>query len=478
MGQDVDCINYNEADLKRFKEFLKKETDILLGYFKNHEFKLGTRLCGMELEAWLVDVNFAPAPKSHVLIRTMPNEKVVPEITKFNFEINSDPYPATGNALTSLKNELSEIWNECTTKASSLGLFPIAIGSLPTLEEGMLNLENLSPENRYAAINKRVMEMRGGRPVVIDIEGKDQIYFKSNNVISETAATSMQIHFGVTQETAARYYNASCIISSFMVACCANSPYFFGKELWDETRIAIFEQSVKINQLRKKDGLFTTRVTLGCEYVKECISELFIENAEDYDVLLPNNCSDDPKELKHLNMHNGTIWRWNRPVLGKNADGTPNLRIEHRVPAAGPTTDDIIANMALYIGLVEYFANLETPVESILDFEVIRKNFYKSAKRSFNARIVWLDDTAESIQDLLLNDLLGKAMESLQKLGFNQKDIDYYIGDIMHGRISNKQNGAAWQKAFMAKNPGQFDKMIKTYYENQFDNIPVHKWKV
>ena len=51
-------------------------------------------------------------------------------------------------------------------------------------------------------------------------------------------------------------------------------------------------------------------------------------------------------------LHNGTVWRWNRPVYDVQA-GHPQLRIENRVLPSGPTAvAPAICNAAFYYGLV------------------------------------------------------------------------------------------------------------------------------
>jgi hypothetical protein len=478
MGQEIDHVTFSQADIDEFHQRLRNETKILKGWFDKEVFCTEPPMTGIELEAWLINDNFLPEPSSDHYIDTLKDPKVVPEISKFNFELNSDPYTFDGKFLSKLYDEVDHVWQKCEKHARSLGHHGMLIGTLATLRPNMLELQYLSPQNRYFVMNKRVMELREGRPVILHLEGKDELYMEMDSVIAECAATSLQIHLGVTQHNAKRYFNASMIASAFMMAISANSPYFFGKELWDESRIAVFEQAVEVDSFRSLDGRMIRRVTFGNGYLKDSLFELFLENLDGYRSLLPEVMDEDPNWLGHLRLHNGTIWRWNRPIVGITSDAKPHLRIEHRTPSAGPTIRDSIANTAFFLGLVEYLATMPEAPEDLLDFSAARDNFYNAAKQSFYAKVKWIDGKEYDIQSLLLNQLYPKAVEALQKKGVDQGDIDYYMGEIIYNRLKKGINGALWQKAYIHTHGKRFQEMVEAYLQNQYDGKPVHEWGV
>ena len=82
----------------------------------------------------------------------------------------------------------------------------------------------------------------------------------------------------------------------------------------------------------------------------DSLIEIFEENFRDYESLLPVAYDDPPEAMRHLRLHNGVIWRWNRPLIGFDESGAPHLRVEHRILPAGPTFIDMMANAALYLG--------------------------------------------------------------------------------------------------------------------------------
>lgn len=478
MGQDIHKLHFSDEEVAEYQKKLAEETKILKSWFDNNSFCNNPPMTGIELEAWLVDNNMLPSAVAVEFIEGLNNWQVVPEISRYNFELNSCPYKMEKDVLSKLFNEVNTIWKGCEKHARDHDANAIMMGTLATLRPHMLNLECMSPNNRYLAMNEQVMKFRHGKPLHIYLEGKDQLDLKMDSVISECAATSLQIHIGVNQENAKRYYNASIIASSLVVAVSANSPYYFGYELWDESRIAAFEQAVEIDSFKEDSGEVIKRVTLGNGYIKDSFFELFQENIDSYPILLPEISDEDKNTLPHLRLHNGTIWRWNRPIIGVTKDGAPHLRVEQRTPSAGPTVHDSIANAAFYLGLVDYLANLETPPEDSLSFKDARDNFYKASKQSLYGSIKWIDGNRYDIQKLMLEKLLPQIKSALEKRNFDKEDLDFYIDNIIKNRLIKGINGARWQKAWVHTHGKKFQQLLEVYLENQLSGKPVHEWRV
>lgn len=481
MGQEIkskDSSYYTDKDIANFKAKLQAETNLLKSWFDNNDFKNPTQMTGIELEAWLVDKDMLPHATGDEFIKDLGHKQIVPEISRFNFEINSDPYEFTGKAFSHLYNELEALWNKCEKSGDKLGSNPMMMGTLATLRQSMLTLDTMSPQNRYHVMNDQILKMRKGVPLNLRMSGRDIINFTVDSVLTECAATSLQIHLSMDQDKAKRYYNAASLASPFMVAVCANSPYFFGNELWDESRIAIFEQSVELDCYKSRTGEFIKRVTLGEDYVNECLYELFDDNLNKFDILLPEVSDDDPKKMGHLKLHNGTIWRWNRPIVGENPDGTPHLRVEHRTPSAGPTLIDSVANAAFFTGLVEYFVNMETAPEYLLDFEDLRTNFYKASKQSFYCRPQWIDGKKHDMQELLLNVIYPEVKNALIRKGMDKDDISQFMDNNIYPRIKKGINGARWQKAYIHMHGKKFQDLMEVYLENQKSGKSVHEWRL
>ncbi len=477
MGKDIQGTGYSEQDFLEFKERLASETKLLKSWFDDKSFETDLNMIGVELEAWLVNENMLPDPYSPEFLQSLSHEQVVPEIAKFNFEINSSPYKLNGTPFANLQNELQGIWDQCEHTAQQAGKHAMLVGTLPTLRPGMLSMEFLSPQNRYVVMNERVMSMRDGRPMYIRLEGKDNLYMYMDSVIAECAATSLQIHLSINQDNAKRFYNASLLASPFIIAMSANSPYFFGKELWDESRIAVFEQSVDLDTM-SSSGQNIKRVTLGNGYIKNCISELFEENLHDYPIMLAEHLGDETHKMNHLNLHNGTIWRWTRPIVGIDKNGKKHLRMEQRVPSAGPTIVDSTANAAFYIGLVDYLANHEVVAEEVIPFKEAIHNFYKASRQSYFSKVMWIDGKLHDIKELLQYEIFPYVKQALLKRGVDKAEVEFYMDGVILPRIKKGVNGAIWQKAFIHMHGKRFQELMERYLENQYSGKPVHEWEL
>jgi gamma-glutamylcysteine synthetase len=478
MGRDISKTRFTEVDLTRFKQKLLEEYRILADWFQNSILNQREDLCGFELEAWLVDREFLPAPKNEAFLSRIAHPLVVPELSQFNFEINSTPRHIEESIFSKMENELQEVWKLCADNASEVGSDILAIGILPTIRDDMLTLDHMTHISRYFALNDQVFHMREGQAIELNIQGREHLNVVHQDVMLEAVTTSLQIHLQVSAEDAVRFYNTSQVLSAPMVAVAANSPYLFGKDLWDETRIPVFEQAVYMDCYRDSMDEPLHRVTFGSGYARETILEPFLENLELYPVLLPQVFDEPPELLSHLRLHNGTIWRWTRPLIGMDHDGTPHIRIEHRSPAAGPSLKDTIANIAFFVGLMSYFTRQEIPLEEQIPFDRAEENFYQAARKGLSAQIRWVDRTRWDMPTLLEKILIPAARNGLQQYGINKEDISCYIDGIIQNRVRTGQNGASWQRAFIAAHGTDFQKMTRAYYENQKQNIPVHEWKV
>ena len=478
MGRDISKTRFTKTDLARFKKKLLEEYRILAEWFENGALNKREDLCGFELEAWLVDREFLPAPKNEAFLSKIADPLVVPELSQFNFEINSTPRHIQGSIFSAMENELQEVWKLCSDNADAVDAHILATGILPTIRDDMLTLDHMTHISRYFALNNEVFRLREGKAIELNIQGKDILNVTHRDVMLEAVTTSLQIHLQVSAEDAVRFYNASQILSAPMVAVAANSPYLFGKDLWDESRITVFEQAVYMDCYRDSKSDPLHRVTFGTGYAKETILEPFLENLELYPVLLPQVFDEPPELLSHLRLHNGTIWRWTRPLIGMDHDGTPHIRIEHRSPAAGPTLKDVIANLAFYVGLMSYFTRLDHPLEEQIPFDRAEENFYQAARNGLSAQIHWVNQKKWDMQTLLDEILIPAARQGLQSCAILDEDISCYIDDIIANRVRTGQNGARWQRAFIETHGPDFQKMTQAYFENQKRNLPVHEWEV
>ncbi len=476
MGEEIRTSSFNDADFDRFKKSLIKETELLETWFKEKKFSSFSNRAGFEMESWLVDEQLYPASINETFLKNLDSPLASPELASFNVELNSTPCDLSGNALTRMQNELDENWLKCKKTAEELNSDIVMIGILPTLDNDVLHLANMSKMKRYRALNREVLHQRKGKPLVFDINGVEHLKVTHRDVMMEAAATSFQIHLQVNLENSVRLFNASIAITGPLLALSANSPYLFGKDLWDETRIPVFEQAVAVGGYDGAAFGPIRRVTFGDSYIRESLLECFKENLEHYPVLLPVDLTGrDP--IAHLRFHNGTIWRWNRPLIGFDESGEPHLRIEQRVVPAGPTTQDAIANAAFYYGAVTALANLDEPIENQIPHSSARDNFYAAAKSGLRSSQRWINEEDINAKDLIIEKLLPLAHQGLTSLGISIEDSDKYLG-IIHDRVKSGQNGTTWQRLFIQKHGRDMNELTRAYIKNQNSGEPVHRWHI
>jgi hypothetical protein len=477
MGTEIGKSHFSEMEFETFRKLLRKETAVLKGMFDREEFVDHGKVIGLELETWLVNNDFIPAPDNDRFLAKLDSPYVVPELSRFNAEINAPPSPLAPGVFSTIQGQLMKTWDDVQRTAGQMNRKMLMIGSLPTLRDEMLTEEYMSDLERYRAFNLEILKVRKGHPVVMDIEGKDHLRSDHNDIMLEAAATSLQIHFQVEPDRTHHYYNASIIASAPMAAITANTPYLFGKDLWAETRIPIFEQSLDLPGYKTLHGSTVKRVTLGGGYARRSLMELFIENLDGFPILLPILYDTSIDSFAHVKLHNGSIWRWNRPIIGMGKKGI-TLRVEHRVPSSGPTITDIVANMAFYIGLTHELARHGQPFDQTFPFPVMEKNFYSAAQEGFDAKISWNGQTSAPMPTTLLEQILPMARAGLVDLGIDEKDIRHYIDEVIRQRILTGQTGSQWQRSWIATHGFDFQGLTAAYFKNQESNLPVHEWSV
>lgn len=471
MGQEISSRRFSPDDFTEFTTRLQNETRQLARLFRENAFHCDQPVGGFELEAWLVDRQALPVPENADFLERLANPEVVPELSRFNFEINVEPLALRQGALSKFHRNLEKNWAHCRDVATKNDIDVMTIGIHPALRENQLTLKNMSESQRYRALNQQVLELRDKEPITLDIRGREHLNTTHRNVMLEAATTSFQIHLQVQQDQAVRAYNAAQIVSAPLVAISANSPYVFGSDIWDESRIPVFEQAVDTGAAAER-----RRVTLGRRYVRGSLLNCFKENLNHYPVLIPSDFDDDGT-LPHLRLHNGTIWRWNRPLIGYDASGRPHLRIENRVIPSGPTIVDMIANAAFFWGLVEVLIRRPTAPECQLRFAAMRENFYAAVRESLDCSLVWLDGKKMPADQLILRELLPLAKAGLESLEISSNDIKKYLG-IIESRAGVKQNGARWQRAWVARHGRDMGQLSAAYLERQQTGKPVHEWTV
>ncbi|WP_408612802.1 glutamate--cysteine ligase [Glycomyces luteolus] len=455
-------------------------------------------MTGLELELDLVEPTGDPAFANDAVLEhlhTSGEEDALygaqHELGAFNIELNLPPRLLDGAGISWYESDLAAVLSEVREAADKAGVRVCPIGTMPTLSTDHMHVEALSTARRYRILNEQIMSQRG-EDLRIDIRGAESVDFTSSSIAPESANTSVQFHLQVSPEDFARYWNAAQAIAGVQVAMGANSPYLFGRQLWAETRVILFEQGTDTRRAHQREAGARPRAWFGERWI-DGVLDLFDENYRHFAPLLPLCDEEDPlavtaaggvPSLRELRYHNGTVYRWNRPVYDVSS-GRPHLRVENRVVAAGPTAADICANMALFYGLVVHYANAPVPLCEEMDFAQAAANFRSAARHGIHADQWWPGRGLVPARTLVLEDLLPKAAEGLAAMGVVSRDIGRFLG-VIEARCRRGVNGATWQVARVqvAEHRQRLERrdalraMVLDYAARSADGKPVHDWEV
>jgi len=489
MGRDVERVVFTREDRQRYRQKVRCCLDVFARMLAEARFDVDRPLTGLEIELNLVDAAGDPAMCNDEVLAVVADPAFQTELGQFNIEINVPPRRMSGGGLADFEAAVRDTLNRADRAAAGVGARLLMIGILPTLTEHHLTGDVLSANPRYALLNEQIVAARG-EDLHLSISGVERLATYADSIAPESACTSTQLHLQVSPEQFPAYWNAAQAVAGVQLAVGANSPYLFGRELWRETRIALFEQATDTRPEELKAQGVPPRVWFGERWVTS-IFDLFEENVRYFPALLPLCDDEDPAAvvdrggvpaLHELTLHNGTIYRWNRPVYAV-VRGRPHLRVENRVLPAGPTVVDTLANAALYYGLVRALAEAERPVWSQMSFSAAEENFHAAARHGLDARLYWPGLGEVPAAELLLRRLLPLARDGLDRWGVTPADRDRLL-EVVAQRCLTGRNGATWQvRAVRAvEQDAALDRaealrrMTLRYQELMHTNAPVHTW--
>ncbi|HEY9244425.1 MAG TPA: glutamate--cysteine ligase [Streptosporangiaceae bacterium] len=488
MGRDIQAVKISGEDRRKYRDKVQRSLDVFARMLRADMFEADPAQVGVEIELNLVDETGAPSMRNAAVLDAIADPAWATELGQFNLEINVPPRSLAGAAVAGLEAEIRRSLNTADGKARGEGSRLVMVGILPTLGEQDVHEGTLSANERYKVLNEQIFAARG-EDLRIAIDGAEQLLTHAGSITPEAACTSVQLHVQVSPDSFANYWNAAQAIAGAQVALAANSPYLFSRQLWQETRIILFEQATDTRPDELKHQGVRPRVWFGERWITS-VFDLFEENLRYFPALLPICEDEDPAavldggscpQLAEMSLHNGTIYRWNRPVYAAVA-GRPHLRVENRVLPAGPTVADVVANAAFYYGLVRALGEAQRPVWSQMSFATAAENLREAARSGLEARLYWPGLGEVPAAELVLRRLLPLARTGLARWGVSEELADRLLG-IIQQRCLTGQTGAAWQVAatgaFEARGADRAEAlrlMTQRYIEHMHANDPVHTW--
>jgi gamma-glutamyl:cysteine ligase YbdK (ATP-grasp superfamily) len=491
MGDEVAATVFSREDRQRYRTKVKRCLDVFARMLSESRFEATRGSIGLEIELNLTDEGGDPALVNAKVLEAIADADFQTELAQFNIEINVAPQSLSGTVFGELEHDVRTSLNNAEEKARSVGAHMVMVGILPTVTDRHLEADSFSANPRYQLLNEQIFAARG-EDLDIRIAGVERLSTYADTITPEAACTSVQLHLLVEPSQFGMHWNAAQAIAGVQLALAANSPFFFGKELWRETRIPLFEQATDTRPEELRAQGVRPRVWFGERWITS-IFDLFEENVRYFPALLPVCDDEDPVEvlargdiprLQELRLHNGTIYRWNRPVYDV-VRGRPHLRVENRVLPAGPTVVDILANAAFYYGLIHTLVTQDRPIWSQMSFAAAEENFHTGSREGIDANVYWPGVGEVPVAELVLRRLLPMAHEGLTAWGVDAADRDRLLG-VIEQRCLKGVNGASWQaetfhKLYEDEKMDRIDalrEMTVRYRDLMHSNEPVHDWPV
>jgi CBS domain-containing protein/gamma-glutamylcysteine synthetase len=493
MGEQRVSILSDKKQMNAFIQKLLNDMEAMEYMLDNNWFENDITRIGAEQEMVLVDKNTKRAASKAMealdLLQKHPWAET--EIAQFNLETTMTPLHLNKSCFTEMEKESVYKLKTIQEKLDELDVEYVLTGILPTLKKYDLDISNLTPKKRYAALIDSINNQLIGDDYQLKLFGIDELCVKHDSPLMEACNTSFQVHLQVAQDDFVRKYNIAQAITAPIMAISANSPLVFGRRLWHESRIAMFQQSIDTRTTHDHMRVRSPRVNFGNDWIHDSVMDIYKEDIARFRVLISADMNENslkkiaknkvPK-LRALQVHNSTVYRWNRPCYGISDNGKPHLRIECRVIPSGPSVVDEIANACFWVGMVEGMADHVKDIRKRLSFADVKDNFEKASRYGIDSSFNWFDSKKISACDLILTELLPLARKGLTKHGVSKKDINKYLG-IIEQRAKKHMNGARWQlRSFTdLKSKVSVDEALTiltaSIQKNQARNIPVHKWK-
>jgi CBS domain-containing protein len=490
MGDHNVSTEHDSRQAQAFMRSLLADVSALERMIEAGRIESGVRRIGAEQEMFLIDRAMRPAPVAMEVLENANDHRLTTEIGKFNLEANMSPRPLSGQGLREMEAELSELVAIARSAARRCDADVLLTGILPTIRQSDLTLDNLAPIPRYHELNRAMSQLRGGA-FNIHIKGLDELHTIHDNVMFEACCCSFQVHLQVGPEEFARLYNLAQAISAPLLAVTANSPLLIGYRLWSETRVALFQHSTDERSSARQARSHPPRVSFGEGWITDSVVEIFREEIARFRVILTKQIEEDPFELlargeapklSALRLHNGTVWRWNRPCYGVN-DGVAHLRIEHRSMPSGPSIIDEMANAAFFYGLMTALPDEYGEIEKLMTFDDAKNNFFAAARHGLKAQLIWACGRDYPASTLMLEHLLPAAREGLRRAGVDVEDRDRYL-DLIQERVERDRTGAQWSLRSLAAmgargaREARHRALTEGMMEQQESGEPVSRWEL
>ena len=486
MGEAIYHTSQDLESKNKFSKYLVEDISALETLIENNSFENEQLCIGAEQEMCIVDSAFFPKKLSEELLTQLNDKRFTTELAAFNIELNLDPEELKGPCFQKIEKDLRKYLKTIHSKAAEYDAQIVLTGILPTISMEEIGMDYITPIPRYLALNKALMDLRGD-DFNLKIRGCDEFAIKSDSVMYEACNTSFQMHLQIPADDFISSYNWAQAIAGPVMSICCNSPLLMGRELWRETRIALFQQSLDTRKSGHEIREQLPRVGFGYKWESGTIADIYKQDISRHPIILTKPISEgscatlqrgEIPNLDALRLFNGTVYRWNRPCYGVN-NGRPHLRIENRYIPAGPSVEDQMANFAFWVGLMKGRPLMFDDMPQVMNFKTAKSNFIQAARNGKDSLFFWNGKTT-SAKKLIINELLPLAYNGLRECNVDKNDIERYLSIIekrSSGRTADQWQIRTYRKLRRNNGPTESLRLLtSSLYENQNSGQPVHKW--
>lgn len=474
-------------DRRRMYQYALNDIEVFEQMIRDDVFAKDPLCIGAEQELCIVDPAGAPATNALELLDAIDDPHYTNELALFNLEINLDPLQLQRQCFFNMERSLLSLLEKGRKEAAKRSTSFLMTGILPTLKYRHLQFEYMTPIQRYQTLSKALSDLRGDK-FDIHLQGVDEIITSLGSVLFEACNTSFQLHLQVKADEFVDQHNWSQMIAGPVLAAAVNSPILFGNELWAESRIALFKQSLDTRSANKHLRKKSPRVYFGKDWIKSSAAELWKNDLMRFPLIVTSDDFQDASsahkkgifpDLRAIRLHNGTTYTWNRLCYGFSKK-EPHLRIECRYLPSGPSAIDEIANFAFWIGLMKAEPRGGKKFWQQQDFRMAKANFIKAARTGLQSVFNWYGKNYAA-KELILEHLLPMAAEGLNRYQVAEEDIKQYLG-IIEQRVQKEQTGADWTVRNFRKLSDQYQdvvaerQIVQQMINYQENNVPVHEW--
>ena len=153
MGEHQVKFIENLEQKKQFVHHLLNDVKAMDIMIKEQMFEKGIQRVGAEQEFCVVDSHFRPSMNGPDVLEKLNDNHFTTEVARFNLEINLDPVELRTDCFSNTEQQLRKLLEKAKYAANEFDNKILLSGILPTIRKTELEIEYMTPNPRYYALN-------------------------------------------------------------------------------------------------------------------------------------------------------------------------------------------------------------------------------------------------------------------------------------------------------------------------------------